>query len=125
MWLTPLAERTWHALGVRPGQRDETIRRIEQAAGRLATQSVARMDEHLPWFRALPADQRSWVSLVAQAGIASFVQWLRSPDDVLRLTGEVFAAAPRAMARSVTLQKTVELVRQTISVAEEQVPSLA
>ncbi|MEP6599227.1 MAG: helix-turn-helix domain-containing protein [Actinomycetota bacterium] len=103
----------------------ETIRRIEQAAGKVATQSISRMDEELPWFRSLPADQRSWVTLVAQAGIASFVEWLRSPDDVLRLTGEVFAAAPRAMARSVSLQQTVELVRQTIAVAEEQVPLLS
>ena len=79
---------------------EETLRRIEQAAGRVATQSVARMDDELPWFRALPADQRSWVMLVAQAGIASFVEWLRSPDDVLRLTGEVFGTAPRAMART-------------------------
>ena len=110
---------------MRPTLSDETIRRIEHAAGRVATQSVARMDEELPWFRQLPADQRSWVTLVAQAGIASFVEWLRSPDDVLRLTGEVFAAAPRAMARSVSLLQTVELVRQTIAVAEEQVPSLA
>ena len=70
---------------------EDTLRKIEQAAGRVATQSVARMDDELPWFRALPADQRSWVMLVAQAGIASFVEWLRSPDDVLRLTGEVFA----------------------------------
>jgi hypothetical protein len=63
--------------------------------------------------------------LVAQAGIASFVEWLRSPDDVLRLTGEVFGTAPRAMARTVSLQHTVELVRETIAVAEEQVPLLA
>lgn len=105
--------------------RDETIRRIEQAAGRVATQSVARMDDELPWFRALPADQRSWVMLVAQAGIASFVEWLRTPDEVLRLTGEVFGTAPRAMTRTVSLQQTVELVRQTIAVAEEQVPLLA
>jgi hypothetical protein len=102
-----------------------TIRRIEQATGRLATQSVARMDEELPWFRELPSDQRSWVTLVAQAGLQSYVDWLRSPDDVLRLTGEVFAAAPSAMARSVSLQQTVELVRQTIAVAEEQLPVLA
>lgn len=104
---------------------EETVRRIEQEAGRLATQSVARMDEQLPWFRALPADQRSWVALVAQAGLQSYVEWLRSPDDVLRLTGEVFAAAPRAMARSVSLQQTVELVRETIAVAEENLPLLA
>jgi hypothetical protein len=110
---------------VRRGLREVTIRRIEQAAGRVATQSVARMDDELPWFRALPADQRSWVTLVAQAGIASFVEWLRSPDDVLRLTGEVFGTAPRAMTQTVSLQHTVELVRQTIAVAEEQVPFLA
>jgi len=110
---------------VRSGLSEATIRRIEQATGRLATQSVARMDEQLPWFRTLPADQRSWVTLVAQAGLQSYVDWLRQPDDVLRLTGEVFASAPRAMARSVTLQQTVELVRQTIAVAEQNLPSLA
>jgi hypothetical protein len=110
---------------VRAKLQDETIRRIEQATGKLATQSVARMDEQLPWFRELPADQRSWVTLVAQAGLQSYVDWLRSPDDVLRLTGEVFAAAPQAMARAVTLQQTVELVRETIAVAELQLPLLA
>jgi hypothetical protein len=109
---------------VRQALDEDTIRRIEHATGRLATASVARMDEELAWFRELPADQRSWVTLVAQAGIQSYVDWLRSPDDVLRLTGEVFAAAPQTMARSVTLQQTVELVRLTIGVAEENLPSL-
>jgi len=102
-----------------------TLRRIEQSIARLATQSVARMDEDLPWFRELPSSQRSWVTLVAQAGLQSYVEWLRSPDDVLRLTGEVFGTAPRAMARSVTLQQTVELVRTAIAVAEENLPTLA
>jgi hypothetical protein len=110
---------------VRSGLSDDTVRRIEQATGRLATQSVARMDDELPWFRELPSDQRSWVTLVAQAGLQSYVDWLRSPDDVLRLTGEVFAAAPQAMARSVTLQQTVELVRTAIAVAEDNLPMLA
>jgi hypothetical protein len=104
---------------------EATIRRIEQASGALATRSVARMDDELVWFRQLPADQRSWVTLVAQAGIASFVEWLRSPDEVLRLTGEVFGTAPRELARRVSLQQTVELVRTTIAVVEEHVPGLA
>jgi hypothetical protein len=112
-------------LSGRPGISADTTRRIEQATGRLATQSVARMDDELPWFRELPSDQRSWVTLVAQAGLQSFVDWLRSPDDVLRLTGGVFAAAPQAMARSVSLQQTVELVRTAIAVAEENLPSLS
>jgi len=109
----------------RPGVDPKTIRRIEQATGRLATQSVARMDDELGWFRELPPDQRSWVTLVVQAGLQSYVDWLRSPDDVLRMTGEVFAAAPQAMARSVTLQQTVELVRTAIAVAEDNLPGLA
>src|SRR5580765_7595593 len=83
------------------------------------------MDEQLPWFRELPPDQRSWVTLVAQSGLQSYVEWLRTEDDVLRMTGDVFATAPRTMARSVTLQQTVELIRQTIFVAEDHLPSLA
>jgi PucR C-terminal helix-turn-helix domain/GGDEF-like domain len=109
----------------RPGVDETTVRRIEQATGGLATQSVARMDDELPWFRELPSDQRSWVTLVVQAGLRSYVDWLRSPDDVLRLTGEVFATAPQTMARSVTLQQTVELVRTAIAVAEDNLPLLA
>ncbi|HST66600.1 MAG TPA: PucR family transcriptional regulator, partial [Mycobacteriales bacterium] len=78
-----------------------TLRRLERASGALATKSVARMDESLSWFRAMPADQRSWVMLIAQAGIASFVEWLRSPGDAPRLTSEVFRAGPQELARTV------------------------
>lgn len=115
-----------------------TLRRIERAAGTLATASMARMDETLHWFRELPADQRSWVMLVAQAGVRSLVEWLRSnrPEAIGRLdTGgvqgtqevsdEVFAAAPRALARMISLQQTVALIKVTIVVVEEQVPHLA
>ena len=102
-----------------------TLRRLERAAGSLANKSTARMDELLPWFRSMPADQRSWVMLVAQAGIASFVEWLRTPGDAPRLTGEVFAAAPQEMARSVSLQQVVQLVRITVEVVEEQVEGFA
>ncbi len=104
---------------------EQTIRRIEQASGALATQAVARMDDTLAWFRALPADQRSWVTLVAQAGVAAFVEWLRSPTDVPRLTGDVFGAAPLELTRSVTLRQTVEMVRLMIGVVEDRVPSLS
>lgn len=87
------------------------------------------MDETLPWFRALPADQRSWVMLVAQAGVRSLVEWLRSGGTIAATTQEisddVFAAAPRALARSITLTQTVALIKVTIDVAEAQVPVLA
>ncbi len=107
-----------------------TLRRIERSAGALATASVARMEETLPWFKGLPADQRSWVMLVAQAGVRSLVEFLRrggngddgSPQEI---SDEVFAAAPRALARSITLQQTVALIKVTIDVTEHQVGQLA
>lgn len=106
-----------------------TLRRVEQRAGKLASAAVAQMDETLPWFRALPADQRSWVMLVAQAGVRSLVEWLRSGGTIAasaqEISDEVFAAAPRALARSITLTQTVALIKVTIDVAEAQVPSLA
>jgi hypothetical protein len=105
-----------------------TIPRIERAAGALATASVARMDETLPWFRELPADQRSWVMLVAQAGVQSLVEWLRRGAGGNRnheVSDEIFDAAPRALARSISLQQTVQLIKVTIDVTEEHVPRLA
>jgi DNA-binding PucR family transcriptional regulator len=106
---------------------DASVRAIERAAGALATASVARMDDVLPWFRELPADQRSWVMLVAQAGVRSFVEWLRQPGARGRheLSDEIFDAAPRTLARSISLQHTVQLIKVTIDVVEEQVPRLA
>lgn len=99
-----------------------TIQKIERAASALATQSVARMDAELPWFRELPAEQRAMVTLVAQAGVGSFVEWLRGAPAV---GDEVFDGAPRELARSISLQHTVALIQVTISVVEEQVPHLA
>jgi PucR C-terminal helix-turn-helix domain/GGDEF-like domain len=106
---------------------DASVRAIERAAGALATTSVARMDEVLPWFRGLPADQRSWVTLVAQAGVSSFVAWLRQDGahGTHEISDEIFDAAPRTLARSISLTQTVQLIKVTIDVVEEQVPSLA
>jgi len=102
-----------------------TLQRIERASGSLATQSIALMDEKLSWFRAMPADQRSWITMVAQAGIASFVNWLRHTGKEPSPIGDVFGTAPPALARSVSLQQTVELVRITIDVVESGVEHLA
>jgi hypothetical protein len=116
--------------GAEPVVLEATVRTIERAAGALATASVARMDETLPWFRELPADQRAWVMLVAQAGVRSLVEWLRRridghPVEPQEVSDEFFDAAPRALARSINLGQTVQLIRLTIEVVEEQVPRLA
>jgi len=102
-----------------------TLRRLERSSGALATQAVARMDEELPWFRTMPADQRSWVTIVAQAGLASLVEWCRDPGRPPRLTGEVFGAAPRELVRVVALKQTVDLVKITVETMEDHVTSVA
>lgn len=107
------------------GELAATLQRVERAAGALATASVARMDEVLPWFRQVPADQRAWVMLVAQAGVRSLVDWLHHTGTDQEVSDEVFDAAPRAMAHSLNLQQTVQLIKVTIDVVEEQVPHLA
>ena len=108
-----------------PGVSAETLNKVERAGSSLATRSVALMDERLPWFRSLPAEQRSWVTLVAQAGISGYVIWARAPGTEYRITGEVFGTAPRDLVRAVSLRRTVELVRIAITVAEEDLPALA
>src|SRR3954467_12603259 len=83
------------------------------------------MQETLPWFDAMSADVRSLVGLLVQSGIVAFAHWLRAPTDSARLTSEVFATAPREMARVVSLEQTVELVRVAVEVTEESVGELA
>lgn len=104
---------------------EATMRRLERASGGLATASVTQMAERFPWFRRLPADQRAAVVLVTQVGVANFVQWLRDPQQSIKLSSETFRAAPRDMARWVSLRQTVELVRSAIELFEGRLPQLA
>jgi hypothetical protein len=83
------------------------------------------MEAELSWYAAMPASDRSWVNLVAQAGIAAFVQWFRDPEGAQTITADVFATAPRELVRAVSLHQTVEMVRTTIAVVEERVDELA
>jgi sugar diacid utilization regulator len=75
----------------------------------------------MPWFAKLSAEDRSWIGLIVQAGIKAFVAWYESPDDSTPVTAEVFGVAPQALTGVVSLHQTVELVRLTIEVVEENV----
>lgn len=106
--------------------RPETIQRLERAMGSLGTAAMTSMERRLPWFRAMTAENRSWIGLVAQAGIAAFVDWIKHPERRRpAVAAEVFGTAPRELARSVSLQQTVEMVRIIIDVVEAQVDELA
>ena len=92
--------------------------------GPLATATTARMDRDLAWYRELSAEDRSWIGLIAQNGIASFTTWFRDPQPVGTLAAAVFGHAPRALTRVISLHQTVELVRTTIDAVEEDVDRL-
>lgn len=98
---------------------------LTRATGELTRAATKRMEENLPWFRDLGPDERSWVSLVAQAGITAFIDWYTSPDTTPALTADVFGAAPRELARVISLEQTVDLVRTTVAVVESAIDGLA
>ena len=89
--------------------------------GTLGTAAIAAMDERLPWFRRMSAENRSWLGLVAQAGIAAFADWIRHPERGRPAATEVFGTAPRELARAVSLQHALEMVRVIIDVVESRV----
>jgi DNA-binding PucR family transcriptional regulator len=114
-----MSELAWDSLSA------ETLRRLEHASGRLATGTIGEMEERLPWFRRLPADQRASVLMVTQSGVAGFVSWLRDNKQAIRLTAEAFRSAPKDMSRWVSLRQTVELVRVALEVFERMLPEIA
>ncbi|WP_214370175.1 helix-turn-helix domain-containing protein [Pseudonocardia sp. H11422] len=116
------------ATPVRPvptGISTATLRRLELAAGGLASACLAAMEERQPWFERLPADQRAGVLLVTQTGVSNFVAWLAEPSETIRLTAEAFRIAPRDLARRLSLRQTVDLVRIATDVFEQRLPPLA
>ncbi|WP_309134655.1 helix-turn-helix domain-containing protein [Cellulomonas sp.] len=103
----------------------ETQRRVREGAGQLAVAAMRRLDADLEWYRALPAEDRSWVNLVAQAGITAFVTWFADPTRPPHGVGEIFAAAPPELTRSISLQHTLQLVRVVVDVVETHSDRLA
>ena len=80
-------------------------RRVQRMTGELTTAATSRMEETLPWFTALPANERASVSLVAQSGITNFVEWFSAGLESKDHVGDIFSSAPRELARALTLQQ--------------------
>ncbi|MGB3685815.1 MAG: PucR family transcriptional regulator, partial [Ornithinimicrobium sp.] len=94
-------------------------------SGVVATAAARAMERDLQWYRNLPAEDRSWVSLVSQAGISAFLAWYRSGEKPETLTSDIFGTAPRELAQKITLSQTLDLVRTTVDTVEEHIPALA
>lgn len=109
----------------RPRGSATTIRNIERASGELAGGAQRQLEARFEWYRVLSAEERSWLGLVAQAGIASFVSWYADPVTNPGVTADVFATVPRELTRSVSLRQTLDLVRTVIEIVEADVDALA
>ncbi|MBD7982344.1 MULTISPECIES: PucR family transcriptional regulator [Oerskovia] len=103
----------------------DNLQRLRDGSGLLAAAALRRLDEDLPWYRALPADDRSYVGLVAQSGITAFVTWYANPASPPHGVSEIFAAAPSELTRSISLQHTLQLVRIVVEVVEAYSDQLA
>ncbi|HSU36583.1 MAG TPA: helix-turn-helix domain-containing protein [Propionibacteriaceae bacterium] len=96
-------------------------KRLSAVTGQMTTATIAEMESRHHWFRRLDAEHRSWITLVAEAGIDGFVTWFAAAELQAPSTSEVFGSAPRELARRISLYQTVELVRTTIDVVESQI----
>ena len=99
-----------------------------RATGALSTSATARMEQDLPWFGQLSAEDRSWVGLIVQAGVKGFVDWYSDGSESVpagtALASDVFGAAPRALAGVISLQQTVDLVKLSLQVVENSIAGI-
>ncbi|HWS49929.1 MAG TPA: helix-turn-helix domain-containing protein [Microbacterium sp.] len=98
-----------------------TLAWLRRISGDIASVTIKRLEDTLPWYADMPPARRSAVGLVAQAGITSFIQWYEDPTSTPWIAADIFAAAPRELLRSVSLQQTLQLIRVTVEVTEERV----
>lgn len=114
--------------GVRPPQlsartRAGIVKRLSGISAQMVTATIAEMEQRHDWYNALDPENRSWIGVVARAGIDGFVEWFAGPDQTTAGI-DVFGSAPRALARHISLHQTVELVRTTIDVVESSLQKL-
>lgn len=101
--------------------KDATLAWLRRISGDLATATIQRLEDTLPWYADMPPARRSAVGLVAQAGITSFIQWFDDPTSTPWIAADIFAAAPRELLRSVSLTQTLQLIRVTVEITEERI----
>ena len=94
---------------------------LKSIAGELATATLTRLDQTLPWYRDMPPARRAAIGSVAQNGITSFIQWYEDPSSQPWVAADVFGSAPRELLRSISLQETLQVIRVVVEMVEELV----
>lgn len=104
--------------------RAQIAQRLTRSSGALSSAALSRMEVDMPWVTELPAEDRSFIGLIVQAGIKSFIDWYRNPEATSTVRAEVFGVAPREMAGEITLEQTVAMVRLSIIVVDENLDAV-
>lgn len=101
----------------------EVAARLHEANATLTASALRRLEAEVRWYRELSAQERSWISVVAQYGIQSFLTWYDDPSAAVG-SREIFGAAPPELTRSISLQQTLELIRVVVDVVESEAVGL-
>jgi hypothetical protein len=101
--------------------KEQTLAWLKTVSGELATATLKRLEETLPWYGDMPPGRRSAVGMVAQNGITSFIHWYDDPSSTPWIAADVFGAAPRELLRSISLTQTLQLIKVTVEVVEDRV----
>src|SRR5699024_9139259 len=89
------------------------------------TDAVNSLEQELPFFALLEADQRAEIQLIIQSAVRDFVTWIRNPDATLNDTIAGFKLLPKGLGQGLSLQQTVQLVRSTIEYFELVMPRIS
>jgi len=100
------------------------VKRLAGHTGAITTAVVRAIDQNFPWYGELGADERSWISMIANAGVENFAGWFDDETNRDVDPAAIFNVAPRSMTRKLSLRQTVDLVRTSISIMEEQIEAL-
>ncbi|MEH6819570.1 MAG: helix-turn-helix domain-containing protein [Dietzia psychralcaliphila] len=110
-----------------PDQRpvsDALLKRITRYSGTLSTEAVRSLEEDLPFFAGLSADQRAEIQLIIQSAVRDFVTWMRNPEAPHTDTIAGFKLLPKGLGQGLSLQETVQLVRSTCEYFELVMPRI-
>lgn len=97
---------------------------LQKSMSKLTHTAREAMETELPWFTELPAQERSWLGLVAQESMNRFIIWLKDPEHASTAASDIFRVAPPELARAISLQNTVAVIRLLVSVVERHAHEL-
>ena len=94
---------------------------LRRIAADLSAAVLRELNESLPWYRKMPASRKAAVETVAQQGVTSFIEWHEDPNAQPWIAADVFAAAPRELMRSISLQQTLQIIRAVVDVFDSRI----